>query len=58
MKLLVASMGILALLLLNWAALHDILEGEADVRLEWFVVSLSLVVLAGWTISRLRKRAA
>jgi hypothetical protein len=50
--------SIVALLALNWAALHDILQGEPDVRLEWVVVALSLVLVAEWGIFRWRKRAA
>jgi hypothetical protein len=43
---------------LNWAALHDILKGETDLRGEWAVVVGTLVV-AGATIGwRALKRRA
>jgi hypothetical protein len=42
--LLVAAL--LILVALDWAALHDILKGEPNVRMEWAVVALSAAVVA------------
>ncbi|HLE60698.1 MAG TPA: hypothetical protein VI700_04105 [Thermoanaerobaculaceae bacterium] len=42
---------------LDWAALHDILKGEADVRAEWGVVIGTLVltgVAIAWRLARRR----
>jgi xanthine/uracil permease len=36
---------------LNWAALHDILKGEPDLRAEWAVV-ISTLVLAVVAVAR------
>jgi hypothetical protein len=57
MKHVLPAIGVVAVLALNWAALHDILHGEADVGAEWLVVVLSLAAGAWWGISRFRKRA-
>lgn len=37
---------ILAILGLDWAALHDILKGESDVQLEWAFVLTNVLLLA------------
>lgn len=53
--------GLVVLLLaLDWAALHDILQGEPDPTAEWMMVGFSLVVfglLAGAWVRRARRRA-
>ena len=46
---------ILAILGLDWAALHDILKGESDVRLEWAFVLTSVLLLAVLLARRLRR---
>jgi len=53
-------LAILVLLLgLDWLALHDILMGEPDLRLEWAVVVLSGAVFALLVANLLfRRRAA
>jgi len=48
MKKYLILFGWLVLTALNWAALHDIIKGEPDTRLEWtfFLASAALVTLA------------
>lgn len=46
MKRLLLVIGFLGLMLLDWAALHDILVGEPDVWMEWATLGLSAVALA------------
>lgn len=57
MKRVVVVGSVLLLGALNWAALHDIVKGEADVRAEWAVV-LGTLVVAGvavaWRLARRR----
>jgi len=51
-----AVFGLVALLLaLDWAALHDILSGEPDVRGEWAALALSGLVFAALLLSRARR---
>jgi hypothetical protein len=47
---------LLVLLVLDWAALHDILKGEPNVWMEWAVVALSAVVVALLAIQQLARR--
>ena len=35
----------LILFVLDWAALHDIIKGKEDLKLEWAMISFSIVVL-------------
>lgn len=44
---------ILAIAAINWAALHDILKGEADVWLEWAFVGVSMMWLAAYLFRKL-----
>jgi hypothetical protein len=44
---------VLSLAAINWAALHDILKGEANVWMEWSVVAVSALLLAVYLIGRL-----
>lgn len=37
---------VVGLLLLDWAALHDVLRGEPDVWQEWAILGLSAVAYA------------
>jgi hypothetical protein len=39
-------LGLAGLILLDWAALHDLLIGEPDVRLEWAVLGFSALAYA------------
>lgn len=43
---------VLAVLALNWAALHDIIKGEPDPRLEWAIVGVSLLLLLAAVVRR------
>ena len=43
MKLLIAGVVVI-LLALDWAALHDIIKGEANPIFEYAIVALSLVI--------------
>jgi hypothetical protein len=45
----------LALLALMWAASHDILKGEPDVRLEWTMIALGAVLAMGVLAGRVRQ---
>jgi uncharacterized membrane protein len=40
----------IAALLLQYLALADIAKGETDVRLEWIIVGVAMLVLAGFVI--------
>ena len=55
-KILVALL-VLILLALNWAALHDILKGEADVWMEWSVVFLSVLLLGTYAMRKTHQPA-
>lgn len=48
MKQILFWLFVLALTALNWAALHDILKDEQDVRLEWTTVLISITLLLVW----------
>jgi len=50
--------SIIVLLALDWAALHDILKGEADVWAEYTTVLLSLVIFGALLLRRLQRRHA
>lgn len=56
-KRVVIAMLVLILLALDWAALHDILKGEADVSLEYGMVLVSVLVFAALVLSKLRQRS-
>lgn len=57
-KLLTVGTG-LALLALDWAALHDILKGEPDARGEYAILLLSLAAFVAMTLlSHRRKESA
>lgn len=55
MQKLFNSLFILALLALNWAALHDILHGEPNTWMEWSVVLLSILLLIAYSIRKFRQ---
>ncbi len=46
---------ILVIAAIDWAALHDILNGESDVRLEWSFIIVSVLLLAVFLARKLRK---
>lgn len=52
-KRLALVVGVLGLLLVDWAALHDILAAEPDVWTEWAILGLSLVAF-GLLIRKVR----
>lgn len=56
-KKVLIAMLVLILLALDWAALHDILKGEADVSLEYSMVLVSVFVFAALVLSRFRQRS-
>lgn len=46
MRKILIAVSVLALLALNWAALHDILKGEQNVWMEWsFVLGSALLLI-------------
>ncbi|MFQ5511073.1 MAG: hypothetical protein ACE5EO_04425 [Candidatus Krumholzibacteriia bacterium] len=47
------SVGLLAVLAADWAAIHDIIKGESDVRSEWAALAVSVVII-GLIVYRLR----
>jgi len=51
-------LGLAGLILLDWAALHDLLIGEPDVRMEWAVLGLSglAYALLLWKALALRRQ--
>ncbi len=53
MKRVLFWLFVLALVVLNWAALHDILKGEPNVWLEWTAVVISVALLGVWTGRRI-----
>jgi len=57
MRKLFVALFVLGVFALNWAALHDILKGEPDVWMEWSVVALSLMLLAVYSIRKVRQAA-
>ena len=46
MKKILALVGVAALLVLDWAALHDIQAGEPDLTLEYATLGLSVIAVA------------
>ena len=46
MKRIGILLGLAGLILLDWAALHDVLAGEPDLRLEWAVLGFSALAYA------------
>ena len=55
MKRLFFWLFFIALVALNWAALHDILKGEQDVWTEWTFVIASALLLLAYLSRKLRK---
>lgn len=49
---------ILALLALDWAALHDIYKGEGNLRLERAILIASIFLLAAFALALKRKLLA
>lgn len=49
------TLFVLLVLALNWAALHDILKGEADVWAEWAFVTASVLLLAVYVVRKVRE---
>lgn len=45
LKSIILLLIVLLILLLDWAALHDIMKGEPDLLLEYFMVAISLLVV-------------
>jgi hypothetical protein len=41
----ISLIAILALLALDWAALHDIIKGEPNLTLEYSIIVLSILVI-------------
>ena len=58
MKQIGVLLGLAGLILLDGAALHDVLIGEPDVRLEWAVLGLSglAYALLLWKVGVLSRR--
>lgn len=56
MRTILLAAVVLFLLALDWAALHDILRGEPDLRLEYAMLLLSLIVFAAMLFSALRRK--
>jgi len=50
MKTLLSLCAILILLALDWAALHDIVEGEPDTTLEYGMLILSVIICAAFLL--------
>ena len=46
MKKIFVAAGVLALLVMDWAALHDIRAGEPDLTLEYATLGLSVIAVA------------
>jgi len=55
MKRLFFWLFVLALAALNWAALHDILKGEPNPWMEWAFVIASAMLLAVYTLRKVRE---
>ncbi len=47
--------GVVFLLALDWAALHDILRGEPDLSLEYGCILFSLLIFAGMVFNWLTR---
>lgn len=56
MRKILIALFVLALLALDWAALHDILKGEANVWMEWLFVLGSALLLITVFIRKVIKR--
>ena len=58
MKRIGILLGLAGLILLDWAALHDVMAGEPDLRLEWAILGLSgfAYALLLWKASALRRQ--
>jgi len=49
MRQLFTAVFVLVLLALNWVAIHDILEGEPNVWMEWtFVIGSAFLLAVYW----------
>ena len=57
MRKILIALFVLALLALDWAALHDILKGEANVWREWLFVIGSVLLLVFYLIRKARHPA-
>jgi len=57
MRKILIALFVLALLALDWAALHDILKGEANVWMEWLFVIGSVLLLVFYLIRKARHPA-
>lgn len=55
MRKVLIALFVLLVLALNWAALHDILKGEANVWAEWAFVIVSVLLLAVYLIRKMRE---
>jgi len=55
MRKILIPVSVLALLALNWAALHDILKGEQNVWMEWSLVIGSAYLLIIYSIRKMRQ---
>jgi hypothetical protein len=50
-------LGVIALVLLNWAALDDITTGnEPDFTLEWAIVTASVLLFGVWVTAKVWRR--
>lgn len=56
LKTVVWIAGIVVLLALVWAALHDILKGEPDLSLEYGFILCSVLIIGIVLLSWLRRR--
>jgi hypothetical protein len=55
MRKILIAVSVLALLALNWAALHDILKGEQNVWMEWSLVIGSAYFRIIYSIRKMRQ---
>ena len=55
MRKILIAVSVLAVLALNWAALHDILKGEQNVWMEWSLVIGSAYLLIIYSIRKMRQ---
>jgi len=55
MRKFLVALFVLALPALNWAALHDILDGEPDIWMEGSVVLLSALLLVLYSLRKARQ---
>lgn len=55
MRKILIAVSVLAVLALNWTALHDILKGEQNVWIEWLLVIGSAYLLIIYSIRKMRQ---